>query len=38
MNNYYWNLINHAPQKAVKNVVTKAILKMDMKSCENLLK
>jgi hypothetical protein len=38
MNNHYWNLINHAPQNMVKNVVTDAVLKMDMNSCEKLLK
>lgn len=37
MNNQYWNLINHAPNSAVKNVVTNAVLQMDMRSCENLL-
>lgn len=38
MNNAYWNLLNHMPQKMVKNVVTPRVLDMDRRSCDHLLK
>lgn len=37
-NNQYWNLLNNLPQKRVEQIVTDSVLKMDKKSCENLLK
>ena len=38
LNNNFWNLINHLPQKQVDGIVTNRVLRMDKKSCENLLK
>lgn len=37
MNICYWNLLNHAPEATVKNIVTQRVLNMDKRSCDNLL-
>ena len=37
-NNQYWNLLNNLPRKRVGHIVTDSVLKMDKRSCENLLK
>ena len=36
-NHQYWNLLNNLPTKKVDEIVTKSILEMDKRSCENLL-
>jgi hypothetical protein len=36
-NHQYWNLLNNLPPKVVELIVTKRILEMDKRSCENLL-
>lgn len=38
INNNYWSLLNHVPQRQVGNIVTKRVLEMDQRSCEALLK
>ena len=38
MNNNYWNLLNHLPSNQVKNIVTPLVLRLDKRSCDNLLK
>lgn len=38
LNNNYWNLLNHLPSNQVSNIVTPLVLKMDKRSCDNLLK
>ena len=38
MNNSFWYLLNHMPRSQVSNVVTPAILSMDQRSCDGLLR
>lgn len=38
MNNNYWNLLNHLPSNQVNNIVTPLVLRLDKRSCDNLLK
>lgn len=37
LNHNYWSLLNHLPKSQVNNIVTKRVLDMDKRSCENLL-
>ena len=38
MNNSFWYLLNHMPRSQVNSVVTPSILRMDQRSCDELLK
>ena len=38
MNNNYWNLLNHLPSNQVNSIVTPLVLRIDKRSCDNLLK
>ena len=38
MNNNYWNLLNHLPSNQVNSIVTPLVLRLDKRSCDNLLK
>ena len=37
MNSAYWNILNHVPKSSVAGIVTKSVLRMDKRSCDNLL-
>ncbi len=37
INNNFWGYLNHMPKNQVNCIVTKRVLQMDKRSCDNLL-